>query len=247
MEDKSYLDKKYFIDSFVYNCPFCNRSNIRYEMFDYFVFNWTNDKLCHGYLVQCTSCEKISMHLSYDEISDFRNYSSGRQIRIFREGIDIDSKIFYSVPTSFFVIDRRVPNFLRELVTEAEDCLRMNYLTGASACLRKAIYEFLVYEKAKGKDYEKRIKFLKSRYSELDPQLFDILAHIQDMKSDKVREQSWDKWDSNYLNLIIETLKTVFYEIYILPKQKKERSITIQRLNEVVQKEKNRKWKIPSI
>jgi hypothetical protein len=39
MEDYSYLDKQYFIDSTVYNCPFCNRKNVVYKVNYTFDFN----------------------------------------------------------------------------------------------------------------------------------------------------------------------------------------------------------------
>lgn len=151
-----------------------------------------------------------------------------------RSDIDLDSKIFYSVPTSFFVLDNRIPEIVRELISEAEGCLKMNFLTGASACMRKAIYELLVIEKTDGQHYEDKIKQLKSKHPESDPELFDILGHIQDMTSDKVHEQSWDKWDSQYLQLIIETLKTVLYGIYVLPAHRRDRSTVIQKLRQLV-------------
>jgi hypothetical protein len=239
MKDESYLDKQYFIDPDVYNCPFCNRKNVVYERCGYFEFDWSKDKRCYAYLVQCTSksCQKVSMHLSFSYILDDR-IAYAHEVRPFKQDIEIDSYIFYSVPTSFFVIDSRIPKLLRELVAEAEGCLKMNYLTGASACMRKAIYELLVIEKAEGKDYQGRIKSLKYKYPQSDPNLFDILASIQDMTSDKIHEQSWDKWDSNNLKLIIETLKTVLYDIYVLPKEKEERSLQIQKLRETISKDK---------
>lgn len=237
MQDQSDLDKKYFIDSTVYNCPFCHRGNVVYEMVRYFIFDWSNDKTCHVYLIRCSSCKKVSMHLSY---SDARDRESSFALKPFRNDIDIDSCLFYSVPTSFFVVDKRIPRILRELITEAEGCLKMNYLTGASACTRKAIYELLALEEAEGDDYESRIKSLKQKHSDCDPNLFDILSHIQDMTSNKVHEQSWDKWNSAYLKLIIETLKTVLYDIYVLPKIKEERSLNIQRLQESLKKDKRK-------
>lgn len=240
MEERSDLDKKYFIDKEVYNCPFCNRGNVVYAIIDNFYFNWSKEKVCYGYIAQCASCEQVSMHLSYEDILDMSSsliFKGGAAHR-FKPDIDIDSIIFYSQPTSFFVVDRRIPRMLRELITEAEGCLKMNYLTGASACTRKAIYELLVLEKAEGADYESRIKFLKRKYSNTDPSLFDILAHIQDMTSDKIHEQSWDKWDSSNLKLIIETLKTVLFDIYVLPEIKKERSLKIEKLQESLKKDK---------
>lgn len=237
MQDQSDLDKKYFIDETVYNCPFCHRGNVVYKMVDYFSFDWSNDKTCHVYLIRCSSCEKVSMHLSYSDI----RAKTLAVLKPFRNHIDIDSCLFYSVPTSFFVVDKRIPGILRKLITEAEGCLKMNYLTGASACTRKAIYELLIIEKAEGDNYESRIKFLKQKYPNSDPSLFDILGHIQDMTSDKIHEQSWDKWDSPNLKLIIETLKTVLYDIYVIPEIKKERSLNIQRLKEAIKKDKQTK------
>ncbi len=154
------------------------------------------------------------------------------------EKYEVDNEIFYSVPTSFFIVDSRIPRTLRELITESEGCLKMNYLTGASACMRKAIYELLVNEKVEGPDYQTRIKTLKQKYESIDPGYFDVLAHIQDMTSDKIHEQSWDKWDSPTLVLINETLKSIFYEMYVLPIKKKERRLAIEKLRHAVKQEK---------
>jgi len=236
MQDQSYLDKKYFIDETVYNCPFCNRRNVTYAVIKSLEFDWSSDKPCFIYLVECSYCNNVSMHLSYENIID-----TTRVIKThypFKSDIDIDSKIFYSVPTSFFVIDKRIPRLIRELITEAEGCMKMNYLTGASACMRKAIYELLVYEKVEAGDYETRIKSLKKKYPDSDPTYFDTLASIQNMTSDKIHEQSWDKWDSPNLKLIIETLKSVLYDIYVTPQLKKERFIEIQKLREDASKDK---------
>lgn len=217
--DHSYLDRKYFIDEKVYNCPFCNRNNVKYTLKDSSYFDWNKDKACHVFFIRCSSCNNDSMHLSYKSY-DAVFYGEG----------SIDSKIFYSVPTSFFVIDSRIPSIIRELVSEAEGCLKMNFLTGASACMRKAIYELTIKEKAQGENYESKIKFLKGNYPNTDPELFDILAHIKDMTSDKIHEQSWDKWNSDYLKLIIEALKTILYEIYVLPAKKNDRSSLVKDL-----------------
>lgn len=223
MADKSYLDDKYFIDPFVYNCPYCNRKHVKYTLYESLSFDWSETRKCHVYFVRCDDCSNTSMHLSFSDIE-------ARGTDRFNEGVDIDSCIFYSVPTSFFVIDSRIPRTIRELVTEAEGCIKMNFLTGASACIRKAIYELTVKEKAEGKDYEERIKFLKRKYPDVDGDLFDILCHIKDMTSEKVHEQSWDKWDSGHLTLFIETLRAILQEIYVLPDEKKKRSFRVRDL-----------------
>lgn len=235
MDDQSDIDKKYFVDKDTYNCPFCNRKNVVYQIIDTFHFDWTSNKKCYGVITQCSHCENKSIHLSYEDITTYLN---GR-LKFDLEIEDIDSKLFYSVPTSFFVLDNRINSTIRELITEAEGCLNMNFLTGASACMRKAIYELLVLEKIEGEHYEERIKTLKSKYSTVDPDLFDILASIQDMTSDKIHEQSWDKWDSGHLKFIIETLKSVLYDIYVIPADKLKRSLHIKKLREDFLKSKN--------
>lgn len=240
MEDKSYLDRKYFIDPIVYNCPFCNRNNVQYLLVYRVIFDWSNEKKCFVYFVECSSCSKQSMHLSYDDISDFDiKYHMMNYQPHFNSDIDIDEHIFYSTPTSFFALDNRIPSVIRELITESEGCLKMNFLTGASACMRKAIYELLVIEKASGEHYEERIKTLKDKYPKSDPTLFDILSQIQEMTSDKIHEQSWEQWNSKMLRLIIETLKTVLYDIYVTPKIKQERSTFIKQLRENFSAKKN--------
>lgn len=175
------------------------------------------------------------MHLSFTDLTETQG--AGRASSFTYQG-DLDSVIFYSVPTSFFVMDDRIPRVLRELITEAEGSLKMNFLTGASACTRKAIYELLVAEKVEGTDYAARIKSLKAKHPDVDPSLFDVLAHIQDMTSDKVHEQSWDKWDSPQLRLILETLKAVFHEIYVVPNERQARAQAVIQMREQLQRDK---------
>jgi len=223
MADHSHLDEKYFIDHAIYNCPYCKRRRVRYSLHGYGAFDWAHDKQCFYYLVKCHDCEKTSFHLSFYNIKVHGSYC-------FKHDIDIDAHLFYSVPTSFFVMDARIPAAIRELITEGEGALKMNFLTGASACARKAIYELTVLEKCEGKDYEEKIKSLKAKYPSVDETLIDTLAHIQDMTSDKIHEQSWPKWDSRSLHMIIETLKAILHEIYVVPDEKKQRVLKIQKM-----------------
>lgn len=232
MTDFSHLDRKYFIDRSTYNCPFCNRNHVPFTLVARFIFDWNENKECCGIIIKCTSCNNKSLHLSFSDIAP-GGYMSW-DIK------DFDSVIFYSVPTSFFVLDDRINVTIRELITEAEGCLKLNFLTGASACMRKAIYELLVLEKAEGDHYEDRIKSLKNKYPSVDPVLFDILGHIQDMTSDKVHEQSWDKWDSKTLYLLIETLKAVLHEMYVVPAVRAARTNEIKLLREIVSKKQQK-------
>lgn len=226
MPDESYLDQKYFIDDSIYNCPYCNRRHVAYVVVDIVGFNWSTEKYCTAWFVQCRSCKGTSMHLTFNDLQT-SNYSSPAHLT---GCVDLDSQFFYSVPTSFFVVDARIPKIIRELITEAEGCVKMNYLTGASACCRKAIYELTVKEEAEGQDYEARIKFLKDKFPSVDSELFDILCHIKDMTSDKIHEQSWDKWDAKHLTMFLETLKAILHDIYVVPDEKKSRSQIVRDL-----------------
>lgn len=229
MSDDSHLDQKYFIDDSIWNYPFCNRRHVAYTVHGVSCFNWSTTKECYIWCVKCNRCNNKSMHLTYENVhSPIHNYAH------LSSTMDLDSVFFYSVPTSFFTIDTRVPRIIRELITEAEGYVKMNYLTGASACCRKAIYELTVVEKAEGADYENRIKFLKKKFPEVDPDLFDILCHIKDMTSDKVHEQSWDKWDTKHLKLFLSTLKAILHEVYVVPDEKKSRSTKGQGLRQEV-------------
>jgi len=169
------------------------------------------------------------MHLTFKDITDYANSY------YFKSDVDIDAAIFYSVPTSFFAIDDRIPRTLRELLTEAEGCLKSNYLTGASACARKIIYELAVTHNGDGTNYDERIKSLKSKLSYVDEVYFDTLLTLQQLTSDKVHEKSYDRWQSGHLRLILSTLAEVLHEVYVVPKLREEKRLSILNLkNEVM-------------
>ena len=112
----------------------------------------------------------------------------------------------------------------------------MNYLTGASACTRKSIYELLVLQDAQGSNYDDKIKDLRAKHLAVDPELFEIIGHIKDMTSDHVHEQSWVAWDSKHLQLFLEALKAVLQEIYVVPEEKKNRTDAVRALREQLAK-----------
>ena len=233
MADLSYLDKKYFIDPHIYNCPFCRRNNVRYNLHTVFYFHWSEEQLCYAYLVQClsTGCAKFSIHLSYKDLRKKSFLDSNLLEPTFADIIDIDSELFFSQPTSFFVLDNRIPKKIRELVSEAENSRKANFLVGSSASIRKAIYELLKHEnvivkneKTGRADYQSSIESLKQKFSKIEPEHFDDLGNIQKMTSDQVHEDSWEAWDSNNLRFIIELTKTILYEIYVVPAERKNRS-----------------------
>jgi hypothetical protein len=138
------------------------------------------------------------------------------------------------VPTSFFVLDKSIPKVFRELITEAEGCLKSNFLTGASACTRKVVYELALKEKAEGGNYEDRIKSLKAKRPDVDSTYFDTLLAIQKVTSDKVHEQSYDGWQSKHLRVILSALREILREMYVVPMLKEQKRKEILKLQEEV-------------
>ncbi|MFA4901383.1 MAG: hypothetical protein WC600_01430 [Desulfobaccales bacterium] len=237
MPDLSSLDSKYFIDEYVFNCPFCNRRNVSYSTRLPDKFDWNEDKKCYVYLAECHSCRNVSMHLTFERIKT-HNYSGSLHRFIIEDDENLDEKFFYSVPTSFFSLDERIPRVLRELMTEAEGCLKSNFLTGASVCARKLIYELAVIEGAEGTDYESRLKSLKGKRPDVEPEYFDTLLTIQQVTSDKVHELSYDGWHSRHLRVILATLTEIFNAMYVIPKLRAEKRQSIIKLKEEVLRQK---------
>lgn len=225
------LEKKYFINKEKFNCPLCKTNSVLFDVLGKGNFNWDSEKKAYLYLVKCTHCGKKTFHLSYSDISTFENSSSGITRFSDTEGIDLanlDEYFFYSVPRSQFSADDRIPSKIRGLLFEAAGCLHMNYLTGASACLRKAIYELLVVEglAIKGtdtKDYGDKIKSLKDKYSRyVNPAFFDMLAGIQGITSDQLHENAWEEMEASEIDFMLELIKIVIHDMKVKPIEQEE-------------------------
>lgn len=163
-----------------------------------------------------TTKNKLSL-LEYTSWNDYGGWISSEFQS--EEGVSIDDAIILHIPSSFFTIDKMIPKHFRELINEAEKCISNNCLTGASACIRKTIYEFINKEKLEGKDYTTKIKSLKGKYSTLDDRYVDILSAIQGITSDQVHEQSYEDFDIQHVKGYIEVLKEVFNQIYVIPNE----------------------------
>jgi len=244
--DLSHLDKKYFIDAHIYNCPFCKRNNVSYEMINNFSFHWGENKTCYGYIVKCDSegCEKTSLHLSFQELRKYSQY--GGYSEQFMDGPDIDAALFFSQPTSYFVLDNRIPEKVRELIYEAENSRKSNFLVGASACLRKAIYELIEHEKTIVKNpktgyanYQESMRALGVKFPKVESELFEALGHIQEMTSNNVHEGSWEAWDSPKLRILIELTKATLHEMYVVPEERKDRLGVLGQMKSVFSNSKN--------
>lgn len=177
------------------------------------------------------------MHLTFSKL-ETQFVGQGRNSPMYRFGFGnrdeevLDDCFFYSVPTSFFALDERIPRVLRELLTEAEGSLKSNFLTGASACARKLVYELGVLYKAEGDNYEDRIKSLKGLHPEVDATFFDTLLTIQQVTSTKVHENAYDGWESKHLRVILLALSDVLHELYVAPALRADRRAAVLALKE---------------
>lgn len=241
MTDESFLDSKYFVNSNNYNCPFCNRRHVSFVVVADLAFDWTKEEQRFLYIVKCASCKKRSMHLSqyFIEVVDrvncfktkFREFSfPTAEIK----NANLDDLFFYSVPTSFFALDERIPRILRNLVVEAEGCHKGNFLTGASACARKIVYELAHLHGKTDGNYDDRIKSLKKEHSEIDGTYFDTLLTIQKATSSKVHENAYDGWEARHVRLILSALCEILHQLYVAPALRDDRRKRILELQKEV-------------
>lgn len=150
-----------------------------------------------------------------------------------------DNNMILHIPTSFFTIDERIPRKFRELIEEAEKCIQNNCLTGASACIRKTIYEFLLQENATGNNYDEKIKSLKGRHKTLDDNYIDMISGIQGIMCDQVHESTiYEKFTSQQAKGYIEILKEIFNHFYVLPQEASAKKSKIDALVGMIQKQK---------
>ena len=71
MEDMSRSDQENISDAHVYDCPFCRRRNVQYQVVSRAIFDSTKNETCFLWFIECSSCNKQSWHLSYDGLPPF--------------------------------------------------------------------------------------------------------------------------------------------------------------------------------
>lgn len=239
MSDQSNAEGQYFMDSQKYNCPYCNIRSVGYTVLNRGGFNWDDERTVYIYFIKCdnSKCGNVSIHFSdyywsvdsvsipfgsmptnFGELKGIEGYDNKT---IAYAKTELDSLFFYHKPTSFFTIDDRIPKSIRELVSEAEGCKEIGFMVGASGALRKSIYKFLKHEKAVGKKYDTKIKWLKTKYKNIDSDYFDILGKIKDMNDQDMHEGDWKSFSGGEFKELIGAMKAVLYEIYVEPLLKK--------------------------
>lgn len=232
--DQSAKDNMYFIDEYVYNCPFCRRRNIRYTVERAMTYTQLDDTEMHVYQVECTECRNLSLHFSQH---DLQIYSSRPSRFIYDDAVMLDAYFVAHRPGIAHVLDPDIPKKLRDLLAESDESRQSNLLTGASAALRKTVYQLLSNEKTLVKrpsngltDYKSSILALKTKYSRVDGELFDQLASTTELTSDLVHEDSWPNWSVKQLRFLTGIVVELLEEIYAEPARRKRRKETLAAL-----------------
>lgn len=143
----------------------------------------------------------------------------------------LDDAFFVQIPTSSFTIDERIPSQIRALLSEADGSRKNNFRTGASACMRKAIYKLLQHQgipSEKDGKYlttDDRLGLLKDRlagtHPHLDGQMINWLGKVQGINSIELHENDWKYLDAPTLEFLSTVIHQVLADIYVVPDNQK--------------------------
>ena len=259
-------DNRYFINRTQYNCPFCLTGAVRFNVIKHFDFNWVDNETRRCILVQCQEpqCQNVSLHMSKHNVSE--GYNEGLNLPWVKitdpatnkekdiewdKVYPIDEVFFYHHPNSSFVIDSRIPNKIRDLLDEASTCHKMSLLTGASACLRKAIFELLAYfnipkthkknntEEVERIDYFDRLDLLKEevvkKFPSIDASLFADIKKIYSLTSEPLHEKlshelEWKALTGDQFKFLAGVLHDLLLQVFVEPAERESRRTTLGEL-----------------
>jgi hypothetical protein len=128
---------------------------------------------------------------------------------------------------TFLTIDNRAPAAVRELIMEADGCLKAGFLTGGTVCAQKAIQTLLVHEAAEGASYEARLHALSQKYPSVPQSLFALCIRLGESPS-----KDHPALDVERLKVLVVALKIMLYEIYVLGPDRVDRLKYLQQMLE---------------
>jgi hypothetical protein len=126
---------------------------------------------------------------------------------------------------NFLNIDSRVPGALRDLLAEADGCLKMGFLLGGTVCAQRAIQTLLTIESIDGSNDDARLRALNEKYPAVPKILFAVCGRF----TSAIDQTPLDK---ERLNLLMATLKMLLHEIYVIARQRVEALEYLQRILE---------------
>ena len=128
----------------------------------------------------------------------------------------------------FLTMDRRVPDAIRTLVEEADGCLNMNFATGGSACIRRAIRKTFEVEDVEADDWASSVQALGQKHQGVAPTLFQVIELLG---------AGEEPLHNDALRAIIATFKGILYEVYVLGEERAETLAYLSKLLQAVDRE----------
>jgi len=128
----------------------------------------------------------------------------------------------------FLAMDRRVPDAIRTLVEEADGCLNMNFATGGSACIRRAIRKTFEVEDVDAGDWAGSVQALAEKHQGVAPTLFQVIELLG---------AGDEPLHNDALKALIATFKGILYEVYVLGEERAETLAYLSKLLQAVDRE----------
>jgi hypothetical protein len=125
---------------------------------------------------------------------------------------------------AFLATDDYVPGAFRDLLSEADGCMQKGFLTGGTACARRALDLLLNVAKTDGASYEERLQSLGDKHG-IAKMLTSILVQCGGASAKDNATLSAD-----VLQLFIVTVKAVVYELYVVGPERTNRLQYVSRL-----------------
>jgi hypothetical protein len=125
---------------------------------------------------------------------------------------------------AFLATDDYVPGAFRDLLSEAEGCLQKGFLTGGTACARRALDLLLSVAKTDGAAYEERLQSLGEKHG-ISKMLTSILVQCGGASAKENATLS-----AEVLQLFVVTMKAVVYELYVVGPERTNRLQYVSRL-----------------
>jgi len=135
-----------------------------------------------------------------------------------------------STSPAFLTIDNRAPGAIRDLLGEADGCLKAGFLTGGTVCAQRAIHLLLQHEGADGASYEARLHALSQKYPSVPQPLFALCIRLGDAPG-----KEHPALDVERLKVLCVALKIMLYEIYVLGPDRSDRLKYLQQMLEAVE------------
>ena len=135
-----------------------------------------------------------------------------------------------NAPT-FLTLDPRVPATVRELINEADGCLKAGFMTGGTVCAQKAIQTLLAHESADAGSFEARLHALSQKFPSVPQSLFALCTRL----GGDAPSKEHSPLDGDRLKVLTAALKIMLYEIYVLGPDRADRLKYLQGLLEKVE------------